>query len=54
MALIDRVISNALPHQMGADGEALQIVLVENVPTGLNIAIIGEGFVHFKVVAPAS
>jgi hypothetical protein len=50
--LINWIIAHTLANQVGADGETLQVILVENVPAALNVAIVLQGFVYLEVVAP--
>ena len=38
---------------MIADGEALQAVLIEDVPAALDVAVIGQRFIDLEVIAPA-
>ena len=52
MALVDRV-ADALTDQVAADGKALQVVLVQDIPAALDIAVLAESLVHLEVVAPA-
>jgi hypothetical protein len=54
MSFVNRVIRHTLANQVAADGKALQVVLVEDIPATLDIAILLQGFVHLKVVSPAS
>ncbi len=52
MALIDW-IADGLADQMAGDGEALEAVVEEQLPLGLEIGRGGDGPVHVEVVAPA-
>ena len=52
VSVIDRIIAHALAHQVGADGEAAKPMLVEDIPAALDVGIVGQGLVHFKVVPP--
>jgi hypothetical protein len=38
---------------MATDSEAFQAIFVEDVPTAWDVSIVAEGFINFKVVAPA-
>ena len=53
VALVDDRVADTLPNKMVADGEALQTVLVEDVPAALDVVIVGERFIHLEVIAPA-
>ena len=53
MAVIYDRVGHTLPHQMRTDGEAFQAVFCQDVLTTFDVTVIRQGFVHFKVVAPA-
>jgi len=49
---VDRV-ADGLADEVVADGKAIQIERCEQIPLGFAVAVVGEGFVDFEVVAPA-
>jgi hypothetical protein len=53
MTPVDWVVGDTLTYQVGADCKSLQVVFVEDVPAALDILVVGQGFVHFEVIAPA-
>ena len=52
VAGVDRV-ANALAHQVRADGVALEVVLVQDVPAALDVGVALQRLVNLEVVAPA-
>lgn len=52
MAGVD-VIEDALAHEVIRDGKQLQVVLFEQVAFAGAVRVVGDGFLHLEVVAPA-
>jgi len=51
--LVNQRVGDALANQVRADGEALQPVLLQDVPTALGVAVLRQRLVYLEVIAPA-
>jgi hypothetical protein len=47
-------VADALANQVGADGETLQTIFIQQVAPGLYVTIFAQGAIHFEVITPTS
>ena len=53
VAVVDRIVAHALADEVRADGEALQVVLLQQVALFAYVAVCLQRLVDLEVVAPA-
>lgn len=53
VAFVDDGVADGLAHEVVGDGPAVQAVLVEQGPPGVEVRRVGEGLVDLEVIAPA-
>jgi hypothetical protein len=53
VAIVDRIVTDALPHQVGADGEAFEIVLGQQIALFPHVSVFLKRLVDIEMVAPA-
>jgi hypothetical protein len=53
VALVDW-ITHALAYQVGANRPAFEIIFLKQVTFFSDVTVTGQGFIHLKMVTPAS